>query len=901
MREEKNWSSKLNFIMLLPVLMAAVFFPAIKAEAASAGSDKSIGVYADCIGGESTTGVRVSKNGQTIFYALDTWKKTEEDHWVYTGSNINGSIQEVESSLNTPVYIKGTSGTRFGINIGKTREYLPEKGSVVIKKYVYGKCTYKYDEFTYQDTASNPVDISESLLKQLESGTSSLDLVATKYGYDGVSYIYDIYDAAVISRNGDIVADIPADCTVLSEGYAYYGMEEGYLVKELPQIEHDPVPGCTFSFKGWYTRPSGGNEVHIGDVIEKGITIYPQWDMEINSYNVNCIDILGDSPDGKVLGTTQVTADYNTVISGAVLGNDETAGVYYKGFCYTGCTSETVQSDCNVYRYFRPVSYNIIFNGNLAVTGETTPLYGCLYGEKYILAKNGYIRNGMVTLDLNAEDAACATKNINIPYNFKGWSDTASGKAIYADCEEVSNLCSTDGEKELYAIWEGGNIEISAVPVREGYSFNGWSRDKDSITGDTCFNVPDVNNIVLYAIWKPLKAKYSVIYYIENNKGGYITDQKKEYSSYTGYKADCSTSLYLAEHYSGYVLDKDKSVYKGTVKYDGSLVLECYLKKKQADTGNTGEGTEGKPDVKPEDNINTGGNGSGTVTTGGSVGGNVITGGGITGGNSSTGDSANGNTGNTGGGNPGGSVKPGVTGGGSSGITGGSSGNGSGSAGGGSTGGSSGNGSGSAGGGSTGGSNSASTSSGKDSTSTNTSGGSISEVGGSEGNSNNINNNTAGNTSGDKTNKGNAGSRKKAIYPKTGKKYKRAGIIYKVLKSSKKKKTVQVIKAKKDIIKVKIPALIKIKGYKYKVVSIASNAFVKCSKLKKAVIGKNIKNIGKKAFYKNKGLGNIKIKSKKLKKVGNSAFRSIKPGCTVKIAGNRKYARKVFLMVSAKD
>lgn len=216
MREEKNWSSKLNFIMLLPVLMAAVFFPAIKAEAASAGSDKSIGVYADCIGGESTTGVRVSKNGQTIFYALDTWKKTEEDHWVYTGSNINGSIQEVESSLNTPVYIKGTSGTRFGINIGKTREYLPEKGSVVIKKYVYGKCTYKDAEYTYQDVTNNFVDISESLLKQLESGTSSLDLVATKYGYDGVSYIYDIYDAAVISRNGDIVADIPADCTVLS-------------------------------------------------------------------------------------------------------------------------------------------------------------------------------------------------------------------------------------------------------------------------------------------------------------------------------------------------------------------------------------------------------------------------------------------------------------------------------------------------------------------------------------------------------------------------------------------------------------------------------------------------------------------------------------------------------------
>lgn len=527
-----------------------------------------------------------------------------------------------------------------------------------------------------------------------------------------------------------------------------------------------------------------------------------------------------------------------------------------------------------------PVSYNIIFNGNLAAAGETASLYGCLYGEKYTLPKNGYTRNGTVILDLNAEDAACATKNINIPYNFTGWSDTASGKAIYADCEEVSNLCSTDGEKQLYAVWEGGNIEISTVPVREGYSFNGWSKDKESTAGNTWFNVSDRNNCILYAVWKPLKAKYSVIYYIENNKGVYITDQKKEYSSYTGYEADCSTSTYLAEYYSGYILDKDKSVYKGTVKYDGSLVLECYLKKKKTDTGNTGEGTEGKPDGKPEekpgDNINTGENGSSTVTTGGSIGGNVTTGGGIT------------------------SVKPGGTGGGSSigGNNNGSIGGNSGSIGGSTGGGGSISGGSNSGSGGTAGSGSGSsgnTSTGKDSNSTNTSGGSISATG----NTDETNKEDSG--SGKKDNKKTSARNKKTIYPKAGKKYKRAGIIYKILKSSSKARTVKAIKAGKNIIKVKIPAFIKIKGHKYKVVSIASNAFAKCSQIKKAVIGKNIKNIGKKAFYKNKGLGNIKIKSKKLKKIGNSAFKSIKPGCVVKIAGNRKYAKKVFSMISAKD
>ncbi len=901
MREEKNWNSKLNFIVLLSLLMAAAVLPAIKAEAASAGGSNQIGAYADCIGGLSTTGVRISKNGQTLYYALDTWKKTGEDNWVYTGSSIDGSVQEVESCANSPVYIKGTSGTRFGINIGKTREYLPERGSVVIKKYVYGKCTYKDAEYTYQDEGSNLVGISESLLKQLGSGKSSLDLVSTKYGYDGVSYIYDIYDAAVISRNGDIAADIPADCMLLNEGYAYYGVEEGYLVKELPQIEHDTVPGYTFNFKGWYMRPSGGNEVHIGDVIEKGITIYPQWTMEINSYNVNCIDIIGDNPSGQVLGKTSWTANYNDEASGSVLGSDETAGAYYKGFCYTGCTSETVQGSCTVYRYFRPVQYDIIFNGNLAVSGGTDSLYGCLYGEKYTLPKNGYTRSGTIILDLNAEDAVCVKRNINIPYNFTGWSDTASGRAIYAAWEEVSNLCSTDSVKQLYAAWEGGSIEIDAVPIREGYSFNGWSKDRDSTTGDTWFNVSDRNNCILYAVWKPLKAEYSVIYYIKNNKGEYVIDQEKKYSSYTGYETDCSTSLYLAEHYNGYILDKDKSVYKGTVKYDGSLVLECYLKKE--DDGNTEGKPEEKPDIKPGDNINTDGNGSSTVITGGSIGGNVTTGGSITGGNGSIEDSGNENTGN---GNIGGSLKPGGAVGGSSSTGGNNSGTGISSGGTGIsnvgngsaiTGGNISQGGSSGAGNSTVANNSGSHNIGKDNTSTNTSSGSISAIGSNGGGFNNIITDAGGNKVNKKTSAGN----KKVIYPKTGKKYTRAGIIYKILKSSSKVKTVKVIKAKKSIIKAKIPASIKIKGYKYKVVSIAKNAFAKCYKLKKAIIGKNIKSIGKKAFYKSRGLSNIKIKSTKLKRIGRSAFKSIKPGCIVKIAGNRKYARKVFAMISTKN
>lgn len=1006
MKEKRNLTDRF-IIILLPIIMAAVILPAIKTKAAYAGNADAIGTYNEETGGESTTGVKISKNGNTVCYALDTWRKKSDGEWDYMGSNIDNSIGEITSSPNSPVYIKDTTGTRFGINIGKIWEYLPEKGSIVIKKYVYGKCTYDRAEFTYQDNKNNRVDISKSILKHIESGISSMDLEDTTYGYNGASYLYNIYDAAVISRNGDIKADIPFDCTILSEGYAYYGIESEYLIREFPQIEHDPEEGCTFTFKGWYTSPSGGNEISIGDAIEPGTTIYPQWDRVLNTYNVNCIDILGDNPGGQVLSKNSWTAQYDSEVNGAELGSDSAAGAYYKGLCYTSSTSATVKSDCDVYRYFRPVSYNIIFNGNNAVSGETESLYGCLYGEKYKLTENGYKRNGNIILDLNAENAICTIKDINIPYKFTGWSDTPDGSVIYADGTEVSNLCETDGEKQLYAVWEGSTIEIEEVPIREGYNFNGWSKDKDSTTGSTSFDIWDVDNCTLYAIWKPLKAKYSVEYYLENNKSGYTLDKKTEYEAFTGYEADCSNDLYITEHSNKYILDKDKSIYKGIVKYDGSLLLKCYLKKKTTDDGNTGNSgntgstggnTTGSNTGNSGNAGSTGGNATGSnagnsgntgSTVGNATGGNAGNSGntGNTGGNTTGSNTGNsGNTGSTGGkptgSNTGNSVNTGSTGGNATGSNTGNSGN-TGSTGekptGSNTGnngnngvisggsiGSSGNGNnsnsntgnsnsnggnsitGGSGSNSTGGNNSAGvvgsgSSSQSGNTGSNNSGhngavagnttqGSIGN--GSNGNVSNgggdITGPVTGNTGTVEDNEGNNGNngedsivnngtdyidsdgtggntvvkksppKKKMSYPKAGKKYIKSGIIYKIIKSNSKTRTVKVIKAKKSITKAEIPSAIKIKGYKYKVVSIGKNAFVKCKKLKKVIIGKNIKSIRKKAFYKDKKLGSIRIKSKKLKSIGKKAFKRIKPGCVVKIAGNRKYAKKVFSMISAK-
>lgn len=105
--------------------------------------------------------------------------------------------------------------------------------------------------------------------------------------------------------------------------------------------------------------------------------------------------------------------------------------------------------------------------------------------------------------------------------------------------------------------------------------------------------------------------------------------------------------------------------------------------------------------------------------------------------------------------------------------------------------------------------------------------------------------------------------------------------VYKVTDT--KKKTVEYTKAKnKKASTVDIPSEIKINKKKYKVTSIAANAFRNNKKLKKVVIGKNIKKIGKNAFRGCKKLKSVTI-GKNVENIGSHAFYGCKKLDTIVI------------------
>ncbi len=87
-------------------------------------------------------------------------------------------------------------------------------------------------------------------------------------------------------------------------------------------------------------------------------------------------------------------------------------------------------------------------------------------------------------------------------------------------------------------------------------------------------------------------------------------------------------------------------------------------------------------------------------------------------------------------------------------------------------------------------------------------------------------------------------------------------------------------------------------GKAYKVTDIEDKAFAKCSNLKSAVIGKNIIKIGKKAFFGDKKLKKVTIKSKSLKAVGKNAFKNTKSGIVFKLPKGKKAAYKKMIVKS---
>lgn len=119
---------------------------------------------------------------------------------------------------------------------------------------------------------------------------------------------------------------------------------------------------------------------------------------------------------------------------------------------------------------------------------------------------------------------------------------------------------------------------------------------------------------------------------------------------------------------------------------------------------------------------------------------------------------------------------------------------------------------------------------------------------------------------------------------------------YQVTNASTKSGTVTVTGvSKKTLTKVSIPSTVKIGNYSYKVTAIGSSALKGCTSLTSVTIGSNVKEIGANAFYGDKKLEKITVKSTKITTVGKNALKGISSKAVIKVPADKlKSYQKVF-------
>lgn len=263
-------------------------------------------------------------------------------------------------------------------------------------------------------------------------------------------------------------------------------------------------------FAGWSDTAEG--EVLYADgaalAPEGAMDLYAVWE---DAYEVRFADTESfvNVKQGDALGAENVPVPSRT-------------GYLFQGWFNGGAALDPeapVTEDVTYTAAWSPISYTVSFNAN---GGQgTRDSITLSYDQAVKLPENIFVRAG---------------------YNFIGWGTSAGATTpSFADQEEVSNLCDTDGaEYRLYAVWSGKQVPLTvdlnydaeertstrtcvvgynynyiynestgkAVfsslpdPVRTGYLFQGWFSEPEGGTEITNqYKFADDSPMTIYAHW----------------------------------------------------------------------------------------------------------------------------------------------------------------------------------------------------------------------------------------------------------------------------------------------------------------------------------------------------------------------------------------------------------------
>jgi uncharacterized repeat protein (TIGR02543 family) len=239
-----------------------------------------------------------------------------------------------------------------------------------------------------------------------------------------------------------------------------------------------PVPARTgYTFSGWYTLASGGDQYTDGTAVTADITLYAHW--STGSYTVT-FDVNG----GNALDAGQET---RTVNYGAAIGS--LPAPVREGYIFDGwytlpsggtqyADASTVTADITLYAHWSTGTYTVTvtFNvngGNALGTGQETRTinHDAAIGALPAPVREGYIFAGWYTLASGGDqytDGTAVTADITL---YAHWS---TGTYTVTVSFNVNGGSALGAGQETRTVNHDAAIETLPVPARTGYTFTGW-------------------------------------------------------------------------------------------------------------------------------------------------------------------------------------------------------------------------------------------------------------------------------------------------------------------------------------------------------------------------------------------------------------------------------------------
>ena len=250
-------------------------------------------------------------------------------------------------------------------------------------------------------------------------------------------------------------------------------------IKTLPGVGSMTRTGYTFL--GWSTNKnatqkqySGGEKVSkLTSTNNATVTLYAVWAK--NKYTVK---FNGNGATSGSMSNQSFTYDVAQTLTA---NKFKRTGYTFLGWSksatattqtYTNQQSvknltSTANATVNLYAIWKPIQYNIRFDGNGSTGGSTSPMNGIKYGETRELTANGYTKTGKY---------------------FAGWSRTQNGAVQYANKEKISNLTTTNNATiTLYAIWKDNPVQYKTLKMR--FWARGFTQNEGNNPEKTWFRI----------------------------------------------------------------------------------------------------------------------------------------------------------------------------------------------------------------------------------------------------------------------------------------------------------------------------------------------------------------------------------------------------------------------------